>query len=44
MTLSYHDLEDLCNSFDYFEKSRKTVFIMIAQVGPLTLFVTLYIH
>jgi hypothetical protein len=27
--IGYHDLQDLCNSFDYFEKLQKNLFVMI---------------
>ncbi len=38
--LGYHDLEGLCNSFDYFERLQKTLFVMIWQLGPPMFFVT----
>ncbi len=37
--LSYHILEGLCNSLDYFERLWKTLFAMIRQLGPSTFFV-----
>jgi len=37
--LSYHDLESLCNSPNYFERLRNFLFIMIQQLGLLTFFV-----
>ncbi len=39
--LGYCDLKGLRNSFNYFERLRKKIFIMIRQFGLLTFFVTL---
>jgi hypothetical protein len=38
--LSYHDLQSLRNSLEYFERLRNNLFLMIRQLGPLTFFVT----
>jgi hypothetical protein len=37
--LSYHDLEGLCNSPDYFQRLRKKLFAMIRQFGLPRFFV-----
>jgi hypothetical protein len=37
--LDYHDLQNLCNSPNYFERLRKKLFIMIKQLGLPTFFV-----
>jgi hypothetical protein len=39
--VSYHDLQGLRNSLDYFERLQKKLFVMIQQLGPSTFFLSL---
>jgi len=41
--LGYHDLQNLCNSPNYFERLQKNLFIMIKQLGLPTFFCHFYI-